>query len=78
MKFTDLQLNKSILKALTEERHHKPTLVQQKVIPLVLNKKDVIVAAQTGTGKTAAFALPIIHELSKEDDVEKRAKKSKL
>ncbi|KAF9658948.1 DEAD/DEAH box helicase [Tenacibaculum sp. ZH5_bin.1] len=77
MQFTDLQLNKSILKALTEERHHKPTLVQQKVIPLVLDKKDVIVAAQTGTGKTAAFALPIIHELSKEDDVEKRAKKIK-
>lgn len=77
MQFTDLQLNKSILKALTEERHHKPTLVQQEVIPLVLNKKDIIVAAQTGTGKTAAFALPIIQELSKEADVEKGAKKIK-
>ncbi|MGG6229433.1 DEAD/DEAH box helicase [Tenacibaculum sp. SDUM215027] len=77
MQFSDLHLSKSILKALTEERHHKPTLVQQEVIPLVLAKKDVIVAAQTGTGKTAAFALPIIHELSKEADVEKRAKKIK-
>ncbi|WP_299156815.1 DEAD/DEAH box helicase [uncultured Tenacibaculum sp.] len=77
MQFSELQLNKSILKVLEEERYHTPTLVQEKVIPLVLDKKDVIVGAQTGTGKTAAFALPIIHHLAKEDDVEKGAKKIK-
>ncbi|MCF2875936.1 MULTISPECIES: DEAD/DEAH box helicase [unclassified Tenacibaculum] len=77
MQFSDLQLNKSIVKALTEERYHKPTLVQEKAIPIILEKKDVIVAAQTGTGKTAAFALPIIHHLAKEPDAEKRAKKIK-
>ena len=77
MQFSDLQLQKNILKSLVEERYHTATLVQQKVIPLVLNKKDVIVGAQTGSGKTAAFALPIINELSKEEDVEKGAKKIK-
>ena len=66
MQFSDLHLNPSILKALNEERYHKATLVQQKVIPLVLDKKDVIVGSQTGSGKTAAFALPIIHNLAQE------------
>ncbi|SED16432.1 ATP-dependent RNA helicase RhlE [Tenacibaculum sp. MAR_2009_124] len=74
MKFSDLRLNKSILKALTENKHHTPTLVQEKVIPLVLNKKDVIVTAQTGTGKTASFALPIIEELLEEQNAEKGEK----
>ena len=77
MQFSDLHLNKAILKALNEERYHKATLVQQKVIPLALNKKDVIVGSQTGSGKTAAFALPIINELSKEQDSEKGEKKIK-
>ena len=66
MQFSDLHLNPSILKALSEEKHHTATLVQQKVIPLALDKKDVIVGSQTGSGKTAAFALPIIHNLAQE------------
>ena len=66
MKFTDLHLNINILKALSQEKYHTATLVQQKVIPLVLDKKDVILGSQTGTGKTAAFALPIIHNLAEE------------
>ncbi len=77
MQFSELPLSKSILKVLTEERYHRPTLVQEKVIPLVLDNKDVIVAAQTGTGKTAAFALPIIQQLAKEPDAEKGEKKIK-
>lgn len=77
MQFSDLSLHKNLLKALTENKYHSPTQVQQEVIPLVLKKKDVVVTAQTGTGKTAAFALPIINELSKVEDVEKRAKKIK-
>ena len=63
MQFSEFPFNKSILKAVAEERFHTPTLVQEKTIPLVLANKNVIVSAQTGTGKTAAFALPIIQLL---------------
>ncbi|MEE9407202.1 MAG: DEAD/DEAH box helicase [Polaribacter sp.] len=77
MLFSDLPLNKSILKAVAEERFQTPTLVQEKAIPLVLDKKNVIVSAQTGTGKTAAFALPIIQLLFDEKDEEKGEKKIK-
>ncbi len=77
MQFSDLSLNKSILKALTELRYHTATLVQQKAIPEILSKKDVIVSAQTGTGKTAAFSLPIIEGLIEGQDSEKREKKIK-
>ena len=77
MQFSELPLNKSILKALTEARFHRPTLVQQKTIPAVLAKKNVIVSAQTGTGKTAAFALPIIEQLFSKQDSEKGEKKIK-
>ncbi len=77
MQFSDLHLNKSILKAVKEERFHTATLVQQKAIPLVLAKKNVIVAAQTGTGKTAAFALPIIQLLSEKPETESKNKKIK-
>lgn len=68
MQFSDLSLHPSILKALTENKHHSPTEVQQEVIPVVLEKKDVVVTAQTGTGKTAAFALPIIQNLLEEQN----------
>ena len=74
MQFSDLPLNQSILKLLSEKRYHKATLVQQKVIPLALSKKDVIVASQTGSGKTAAFALPIINSLIATLDSEKEKK----
>ena len=75
MQFTELQLNPSILKAIAEERFHIPTLVQEKSIPPILEKKNVIVSAQTGTGKTAAFALPLIQLLFDKQDAEKRSKK---
>lgn len=77
MQFSDFPFHKSILKAITEERFHTPTLVQEKSIPLVLAKKNVIVSAQTGTGKTAAFALPIIQLLIDKQDAEKGEKKIK-
>ena len=67
MQFSDLPLNKSILKAVAEERFHSPTLVQEKAIPLVLEKKNVIVSAQTGTGKTLAYGLPMIESIMKND-----------
>jgi ATP-dependent RNA helicase RhlE len=63
MQFTEFPFHKSILKAVAEERYHTTTLVQEQAIPLVLAKNNVIVSSQTGTGKTAAFALPIIQML---------------
>ncbi|MGY8909454.1 MAG: DEAD/DEAH box helicase, partial [Flavobacteriales bacterium] len=77
MQFTEFPFHTSILKAVAEERFHKPTLVQEQAIPLVLSKKNVIVAAQTGTGKTAAFALPIIQLLLDKEVEENETKKIK-
>ncbi|QTD37684.1 DEAD/DEAH box helicase [Polaribacter batillariae] len=77
MQFSEIPLDKSILKAVAEARFHTPTLVQQQTIPLVLEKKNVIVSANTGTGKTAAFALPIIHLLINNENKEVEKKKIK-
>ena len=77
MQFSELPLNKSILKAVAEERFQTPTLVQEKTIPEVLAKKNVIVSANTGTGKTAAFALPIIELLFDKQDAENSKRKIK-
>ena len=77
MQFSELPFHKSILKAVAEERFHTTTEVQEKAIPLVLAKKNVIVSAQTGTGKTAAFALPIIQLLLEKQEEEKGTKKIK-
>lgn len=66
MKFEDLELLPSILKALKEENYTEPTSIQEKSIPLILDRKDVLGSAQTGTGKTAAFAIPIIQHLVKD------------
>lgn len=75
MSFKDLQLNRPILRAVAEAGYDNPTLVQQKTIPFILAKKDVIVSAQTGTGKTAAFALPILQMLFDKQDASKKGKK---
>jgi len=75
MQFKDLQLNKPILKAVSEMKYEIATNVQAQTIPLVLAKKDVITTAQTGTGKTAAFALPILQLLFDKQDAGKKAKK---
>ena len=77
MSFKDLQLNRPILRAIAEKGYDNPTLVQEKTIPVVLNKKDVIVSAQTGTGKTAAFALPILQLLFDKQDAPKKGRKIK-
>ena len=77
MQFRELGLNKPIVKAVNESGYENPTLVQEKTIPLVLEKKDVIVSAQTGTGKTAAFALPILQQLFDRQDASKKGKKIK-
>lgn len=75
MHFTELALNKPILKAIFEKNYESPTAVQQKTIPLVLQKKDLIASAQTGTGKTAAFALPILQLLFHKQDAARKDRK---
>jgi len=77
MSFKDLKLNKPLLRSIAESGYDNPTLVQEKTIPLVLDKKDVITSAQTGTGKTAAFALPILQLLFDYQDAPKKGKKIK-
>ncbi|MFN3656043.1 MAG: DEAD/DEAH box helicase [Pseudolabrys sp.] len=61
--FNDFGLAEPILRALAEEKYVTPTPIQAQTIPLALEKRDVIGIAQTGTGKTASFALPILHHL---------------
>ncbi len=62
--FNDFGLAEPILRALTEEKYETPTPIQDQTIPTVLQGRDVIGIAQTGTGKTAAFALPILNHLT--------------
>ena len=64
MKFDDLNLSDPILRSLKDQNYKKPTPIQAEVIPAVLNNSDIMAAAQTGTGKTAAFVLPILSKLS--------------
>ena len=61
--FSDLALNKSLLKILNEVGYESPSPIQAQAIPLLLDGKDIIGQAQTGTGKTAAFALPLISNM---------------
>ncbi|MBP6557660.1 MAG: DEAD/DEAH box helicase [Flavobacterium sp.] len=63
MLFEDLSLSNSIQRAVFEEGYTNPTPIQEKAIPIILAGKDLVGCAQTGTGKTAAFAIPIIHNL---------------
>ncbi len=72
MKFEDLNINASILKALNEKKYTTATPIQSKAIPLALAKNDILGIAQTGTGKTAAFAIPTIQHLIAADDQSKK------
>ncbi len=63
MKFEDLRLDRPLLDAVRTADYESPTPIQAKAIPLILDRQDVLACAQTGTGKTAAFALPIIQRL---------------
>jgi len=65
MKFTDLGLNESLIKVVKEQGYTTPTPIQEQAIPVILKGKDVLAAAQTGTGKTAGFTLPLLEILSK-------------
>jgi ATP-dependent RNA helicase RhlE len=69
--FKDLNLIMPIQKALKAEQYHKPTPIQEKAIPSILAGRDILGCAQTGTGKTAAFAIPILQSLSRERRVKR-------
>lgn len=64
MTFKDLGLIEPILKAVTEKGYTSPTPIQEQSIPILLKKKDLLGCAQTGTGKTAAFTIPILQHLA--------------
>jgi superfamily II DNA/RNA helicase len=60
MSFTQFKLSSNLLKVIEENGYKKPTAIQESVIPLVLDKKDILAKAQTGSGKSASFVLPIL------------------
>ncbi|MDC0354968.1 DEAD/DEAH box helicase [Flavobacteriaceae bacterium] len=68
MKFNELGLMPSLLKAVNEKGYTDPSPIQEKAIPLILRRKDVLASAQTGTGKTAGFTLPLLQILSKQSN----------
>ena len=63
MSFETLGLNAEILRAVAEQGYHQPTPIQQQAIPAVLQGRDLMASAQTGTGKTAGFTLPLLQQL---------------
>jgi len=66
MQFKELNIIPTILSALVNENYTVPTPIQEKAIPPILKGRDILGCAQTGTGKTAAFAIPILQQLSQE------------
>ncbi len=77
MTFKDLGLALPILKAIEEQGYTTPTPIQEQAIPILLTKKDLLGVAQTGTGKTAAFSIPIIHHLHTNQEHSKGKKRIK-
>lgn len=67
MLFTELPLTDSLLEGLDAMNFKETTPIQEQAIPILLKKKDVIACAQTGTGKTAAFLLPLLNNLQTDD-----------
>ncbi len=67
MSFTALGLSAPILRAIAEQGYSNPTPIQKQAIPAILDKRDILAGAQTGTGKTAGFALPLLQQLCEED-----------
>ena len=70
--FESLGLSKKLLRAISDEGYDTPTPVQAQCIPLLLDGKDVLGVAQTGTGKTAAFALPVLQKILEKNISHKR------
>ncbi len=77
MRFEDLKIIAPIIKALKGENYVEPTSIQEKAIPLLLEGNDVLGSAQTGTGKTAAFAIPILQHLALDQEQNNGSQKIK-
>jgi ATP-dependent helicase YprA (DUF1998 family) len=67
MTFQDFNFDQKLNDGLDSMGYKKPTPIQQQAIPIILQNKDVIACAQTGTGKTAAYILPVIHKMIQTD-----------
>ena len=78
MTFKELQIIKPIQKALTEKGYTNPTPIQQQSIPILLEGKDLLGSAQTGTGKTAAFSVPILQHLFLDPKIKKERRKVRV
>ena len=78
MPFSNLGLNQKINKALNENAYKNPTPIQEQVIPLVLQYKDIMAKAQTGSGKTASFVLPILELFFNKHEEKKEKTKAKI
>lgn len=65
MKFSELKLNDNVLEALDAMRFDECTPIQEQSIPVILEGRDLIAVAQTGTGKTAAYLLPVLNKLQR-------------
>ncbi len=74
MSFSTLGLSKPLLKAIADEGYTTPTPIQKQAIPIILSKKDVLAGAQTGTGKTAGFTLPLLQILSEQQNKSSKIK----
>ncbi|MDA9803978.1 DEAD/DEAH box helicase [Flavobacteriaceae bacterium] len=72
MSFQSLGLSKALLKAINNQGYTKPSPIQEKAIPLILKGKDILASAQTGTGKTAGFTLPMLQRLSQGQSQKRR------
>ena len=72
MTFKSLGLSDALLKAISKKGYTEPSAIQEKAIPKILERKDVLASAQTGSGKTAGFALPILHLLENTTPLRKR------
>src|SRR5882757_5480084 len=65
MTFQDFNFNQDLLEGLMAMGYTKPTPIQEQAIPVIIHDRDLIACAQTGTGKTAAYLLPILHNIQK-------------
>jgi len=72
MTFESLGLSNALVKAVEKKGYTEPSPIQEKAIPLILSGKDVLASAQTGTGKTAGFTLPMLHKLAAENKRKRR------
>jgi ATP-dependent RNA helicase RhlE len=75
MSFAQLGLTEALLNAVAEQGYTVPTPVQQRAIPIILQGKDVLAGAQTGTGKTASFTLPLLQQLAAQDVIHQKPRR---